>query len=592
MVINLQHYREKVSQMISWGHWFALFNILLVLLVGSRYPFLADWPSSLLGRIYALISLLGHFSFVVFVGYLLVIFPITFVVMSEWILRFIATSLATAWLTLLLVDSEVFSRFHLHLNSIVWVLLSSPNQSELVRNWQWISIYMLLIFFVEMLLSTWIWQKLRSLNRHYFGQPLAVLFICAFLASHLIYIWADANFYRPITMQRANLPLSYPMTARKFLEKHGLLNQQIYNRHLIQHGHPESVAIEYPFSDLRYNDKGSGYNLLMIIVDSLRPQDMHQYMPVLTHFAQTNIQFTNHYSSGYYANTGLFGLFYGISSTYVDNILASRIPSALVNALSTQGYRFVLCASGGFSANLYRQALLTDFSLPISVKQSDKITTEKWQSWLLDQDSKREPWFSYINFSGTALPANSKMPALTNIITRYYNGVQDVDTRISQILDVLKKHSLLNKTVLVITAEHGIQFNNTNKDLCGSGFSQSQLHVPLIIHWPGKSAQIIYKLTGHNDVMRTLMQHLLHVSTAPKDYSQGEDLFTSKRNKNWIATGDSNRLIVTTLTKTLMLDNNGVYHAYDKNGKEIKEERPRLHQLLEVLTDVKRFIVN
>ena len=45
-------------------------------------------------------------------------------------------------------------------------------------------------------------------------------------ASHLIYIWADANFYRPITMQRANLPLSYPMTARKFLEKHGLLDQQ------------------------------------------------------------------------------------------------------------------------------------------------------------------------------------------------------------------------------------------------------------------------------------------------------------------------------------------------------------------------------
>ncbi|MDG4870144.1 DUF3413 domain-containing protein, partial [Guyparkeria sp. 1SP6A2] len=88
--------------------------------------------------------------------------------------------------------------------------------------------------------------KLRSLNRQRFGKPLAVLFISAFFASHLIYIWADANFYRPITMQRANLPLSYPMTARKFLEKHGLLDSQEYERRLVQQGNPEAVAVEYP----------------------------------------------------------------------------------------------------------------------------------------------------------------------------------------------------------------------------------------------------------------------------------------------------------------------------------------------------------
>ena len=37
MVTKPQSYREKVSQMISWGHWFALFNIILSLLLGSRY---------------------------------------------------------------------------------------------------------------------------------------------------------------------------------------------------------------------------------------------------------------------------------------------------------------------------------------------------------------------------------------------------------------------------------------------------------------------------------------------------------------------------------------------------------------------------
>ena len=73
----------------------------------------------LLGRVYAPGHLLGHFSFIVFAGYLLVIFPLTFVVMSQRLLRFISATLATAGLTLLLVDSEVFSHFHLHLHPVV-----------------------------------------------------------------------------------------------------------------------------------------------------------------------------------------------------------------------------------------------------------------------------------------------------------------------------------------------------------------------------------------------------------------------------------------------------------------------------------------
>jgi len=591
MVTNRQHYREKVSQMISWGHWFALFNILLVLGVGSRYPFITDWPSALLGRIYALISLFGHFSFIVFAGYLLVIFPLTFVVMSQRLLRFISATLATAGLTLLLVDSEVLSHFHLHLNPVVWALVVNPDQSELARDWQLLFICVPIIFLVEMLFGSWSWQKLRSLNRQHFGKPLVVLFICAFFTSHLIYIWADANFYRPITMQRANLPLSYPMTARKFLEKHGLLDQQEYERRLMQQGNPEAVAVEYPLSDLTYSDKGSGYNLLMVVVDSLSPQDMAQHMPALAHFAQENIRFSNHYSSGNYANTSLFGLFYGISSTYLDNILAARKSSALVNALGEQGYMFGLFSSDGFTAHLYRQALLTDFSLPAPTKQSDEITTQQWQHWLVNQGSK-EPWFSYLNFSGAALAARGKTRASTEIIQHYRNGVQDVDTQIAQVLSILKQRGLLNKTVVVITAGHGIKFNDAGKEPWGSGFIQPQLHVPLVVHWPGTPAQTISKLTGHNDVMRTLMQRMLHVKTTPKDYSQGEDLFTAQRHNNWIATGDSNQLVITTPTQTLMLDNNGIYRVYDKNDKEIKDEKPHLTLLLQVMTDVKRFIAN
>ncbi|HDJ1440262.1 TPA: DUF3413 domain-containing protein [Serratia rubidaea] len=589
MVTNRQRYREKVSQMISWGHWFALFNILLSLGLGSRYLFVTDWPASLLGRVYAIVSVLGHFSFIVFAIYLLIVFPLTFVVMSQRLLRFISAALATAGLTLLLVDSEVFTRFHLHLNPVVWELVVNPDQSELARDWQLMFICVPVIFLIEMLFGTWSWQKLRSLNRRSFGKPLAALFIVSFFASHLIYIWADANFYRPITMQRANLPLSYPMTARKFLEKHGLLDPQEYERRLVQQGNPEAAAVEYPLNDLSYRDNGSGYNLLMIVVNGIRNQDVAQDMPALTRFAQENVRFTDHYSSGNHADTGLMGLFYGISPTYLDGILASRKPSALINALGAQGYQFGLFSSDGFQAPLYRQALLTDFSLPAPQAQSDAATTQQWQHWLNAQGGSM-PWFSYLNFRG----GDAQDATPDDFIQRYRSGAQDVDTQIAQVLETLKARGMLEKTVVVITAEHGVEFNDSGKERWGAGtsFGPLQLQVPLVVHWPGTPAQTINKMTSHNDVMRTLMQRLLHVKTAANDYSQGEDLFTAQRRHNWVATGDSKQLVITTPEQTIVLENNGSYRSYDKNDREIKDEKPQLALLLQVLTDVKRFIAN
>ena len=136
MVTHRQRYREKVSQMVSWGHWFALFNILLAMVLGSRYLFVADWPTTLAGRVYSYLSVVGHFSFLVFATYLLILFPLTFIVMSQRLMRFLSAILATVGMTLLLIDSEVFTRFHLHLNPIVWELVINPDQNEAARDWQ------------------------------------------------------------------------------------------------------------------------------------------------------------------------------------------------------------------------------------------------------------------------------------------------------------------------------------------------------------------------------------------------------------------------------------------------------------------------
>ncbi|HGT5337257.1 LPS biosynthesis-modulating metalloenzyme YejM [Escherichia coli] len=586
MVTHRQRYREKVSQMVSWGHWFALFNILLSLVIGSRYLFIADWPTTLAGRIYSYVSIIGHFSFLVFATYLLILFPLTFIVSSQRLMRFLSVILATAGMTLLLIDSEVFTRFHLHLNPIVWQLVINPDENEMARDWQLMFISVPVILLLELVFATWSWQKLRSLTRRRrFARPLAAFLFIAFIASHVVYIWADANFYRPITMQRANLPLSYPMTARRFLEKHGLLDAQEYQRRLIEQGNPDAVSVQYPLSELRYRDMGTGQNVLLITVDGLNYSRFEKQMPALAGFAEQNISFTRHMSSGNTTDNGIFGLFYGISPSYMDGILSTRTPAALITALNQQGYQLGLFSSDGFTSPLYRQALLSDFSMPSVRTQSDEQTATQWINWLGRYAQEDNRWFSWVSFNGTNIDDSNQQA----FARKYSRAAGNVDDQINRVLNALRDSGKLDNTVVIITAGRGIPLSEEEETF---DWSHGHLQVPLVIHWPGTPAQRINALTDHTDLMTTLMQRLLHVSTPASEYSQGQDLFNPQRRHYWVTAADNDTLAITTPKKTLVLNNNGKYRTYNLRGERVKDEKPQLSLLLQVLTDEKRFIAN
>lgn len=586
MVTHRQRYREKVSQMVSWGHWFALFNILLSLVIGSRYLFIADWPTTLAGRIYSYVSIIGHFSFLVFATYLLILFPLTFIVGSQRLMRFLSVILATAGMTLLLIDSEVFTRFHLHLNPIVWQLVINPDENEMARDWQLMFISVPVILLLELVFATWSWQKLRSLTRRRrFARPLAAFLFIAFIASHVVYIWADANFYRPITMQRANLPLSYPMTARRFLEKHGLLDAQEYQRRLIEQGNPDAVSVQYPLSELRYRDMGTGQNVLLITVDGLNYSRFEKQMPALAGFAEQNISFTRHMSSGNTTDNGIFGLFYGISPSYMDGILSTRTPAALITALNQQGYQLGLFSSDGFTSPLYRQALLSDFSMPSVRTQSDEQTATQWINWLGRYAQEDNRWFSWVSFNGTNIDDSNQQA----FARKYSRAAGNVDDQINRVLNALRDSGKLDNTVVIITAGRGIPLSEEEETF---DWSHGHLQVPLVIHWPGPPAQRINALTDHTDLMTTLMQRLLHVSTPASEYSQGQDLFNPQRRHYWVTAADNDTLAITTPKKTLVLNNNGKYRTYNLRGERVKDEKPQLSLLLQVLTDEKRFIAN
>ncbi|AMQ89896.1 sulfatase-like hydrolase/transferase [Marinobacter sp. LQ44] len=103
-----------------------------------------------------------------------------------------------------------------------------------------------------------------------------------------------------------------------------------------------------------------------------------------------------------------------------------------------------------------------------------------------------------------------------------------MDNLIGRVLDDLMSRDLLDDTVVMITGDHGQEFNDYGKNYWGHGsnFGDYQLRVPMVVHWPGKPAQRIDYRTENFDIAPTLMGDLLGCqSPDPSHYATGNGLF-------------------------------------------------------------------
>ncbi|WP_318498397.1 DUF3413 domain-containing protein [Photobacterium leiognathi] len=616
MVASGNTYKEKVSQLISWGHWFSFFNIIAAMLLGTRYITHSDWPASLIGQLYLLLSWVGHFGFLVFGIYILIIFPASFLIPSQRLMRLFGVLVATVGLTALLLDTYAYQSVDLHLSPLVWDLLLSGDKTELNARWQYLFVVVPVIFLLELMCSEWVWRKLRKLTRKHVGGPIAFVFGVCFLGSHLIYIWADANLYRPVTMQRSNFPFSYPMTAKTFMEKHGLLDRQEYAKRRAEQGVQNSELVRYPIQKLSFNDQGTGQNLMIIMVDSLRSDMITQtVMPNLSTFADQNLDFIDNYSSSNNDSTGVFGLLYGLPSGYANSIRAEKKSPILLNTLQNRGYRFGLFSGENFELPIYREAIFANTKLATTDSEhpdqvpSDAHAIKDWQHWF-NQQKQGQPWFSFLELTSVQQFKEGEhykprfTPSLgSNAINEegvdstlllknsYRNAAYQIDEMLGRVFTDLKAKGVLNNTIVVIASNHGTEFNETGNNTWGSGsnYSKYQIKVPLIIHWPDHAAQEVTRLTSNLDVVPTVMESLLNVATAPSNYSSGVSLFDQNDNRRWILSGNDDDIVVVQKKQTTVVDKYGNYNVYDNNYQLKDEGKPKLSTLMQVMNELKRF---
>lgn len=113
----------------------------------------------------------------------------------------------------------------------------------------------------------------------------------------------------------------------------------------------------------------------------------------------------------------------------------------------------------------------------------------------------------------------------------YDASVAHVDRSLSRFFDRLESRRILDRTVVVVTSDHGEEFLDHGRLGHGATLYQEQLRVPLIVRVPGVAPAVVREPIHHADLVPTLLQILCR--SAPRQ-SDGRD-----RSRDLVGSGES-----------------------------------------------------
>jgi membrane-anchored protein YejM (alkaline phosphatase superfamily) len=572
----------KRKTLLRWTAWFALANAVVFGLVSLRYfgggvP--ADTP---LAWIYLFSVYIGHHVLITVAPLFLLALPLILVLPRRRVLTVVAVVLFAAMIALMMLDSLLWSQSRFHINALTLKILGW-------QSWVFTAVIFVIALFFQTLLarSVWNWVLAPKPRRGWLIGSFCALMI---LLSQGIHAWADAAYYVPVTGLGQILPVYKGVTAKSTLANWGLVDVKESRERALARRVSKDLdggsgrLLRYPLNPLQCSSD-QPLNLLFIIADSLRGDVVTpELAPNITRFAaQSGMDFRNHFSGGNSSRMGMFSLFYGLPPGYWASFSSLQRPTVLVDELQAQDYQLGLFSS----ASMYRPVVLdrtafanvpdlrivTEPESDPSWKRDQKLTKE-WFDWLAARDPGR-PFFGFLFYDATmgrsvppdyprqVRPASDEHYAVE--FAKYQSAVSFVDDLVGTVLDDLRARGVLDRTVVLISADHGEEFGESGEKLDnhGSGYTRYQLVTPMVLAWPGRQAGVTYQhRTSHYDIVPTLMQDLLGCSNPATDYSVGTNLFEEKP-WDWMVAGSYYNYAVLEPDQVTVTFPNGLYEVRD-----------------------------
>lgn len=599
--------RVRRGKLFRWLGWFAVANALVLGVISLRYFSGYQGAQTALAWLYLVTIYASHYTWLALLPLLAVGIPLILLFPRRGPVAVAGVLLIAVMIALITLDSLLWSESRFHINLLTARILGT-------QSWVFVAVMFLIGLFFEAMLARGAWRWVEARPARKGGWLGAVLAVC-FVVAQFLYMWADAAYYTPITGLAQQLPVHHGITAKGFMVDIGLVDMkqsreaQLAQRMASGMGESGGGSLDYPLEPLQCH-AGRPMNLLVIALDAWRFDMLSEATtPRLWRWWPDHAsRFTRHFSGGNSSRMGMFTLFYGLPPGYFGSFEALQRPAALVEQLQREGYQMALYTA----ADMYRPVALdrTAFASVPNLRitpdhpdapawQRDEDITALWLKFLEQRDPQR-PFFGFLFYDASnAKHYPPDYPGrfepepghpMAEKFAAYESAIHFDDTQVDTVLQDLARRGLADDTVVLITADHGEEFQETGVAYAkhGSGYSHYQLQVPLLLAWPGMQPRTIDYRTSHYDIAPTLLGRLLGCSNAPDTYSSGADLFDGQGWPWLIAASYYNYAVLEPDQITITFPD-GLYEVRDWNYRLV--DKPQFHGdvLQAVMRENRRF---
>ncbi|MEH6421138.1 DUF3413 domain-containing protein [Pseudomonas sp. CGJS7] len=599
---------------LAWLTGFTLSNAAIAIAIAAlNIPF-AHLAEHWKGAIFLTLALPGHF---VFFGALLGLIPLLLGRIGRrmrW-MTVSAVILQAAWICLLVTDAKVFALYRFHLNAMVAnMVFGGAMQDQVVFSgtvWGLIALAVASVLALEIGLA-WLWW--RALDRRPGLNKIVKAWwvaLAVMLFGQAMVAYSDARGDRTVMSQLPYIPWAQPITLKDSLQRFGVESDASASLPGVGEG-----LLNYPRRPLDCQSAPK-LNVVVILLESLRHDALTaQVMPNTWRFAQQSQQYDNHYSSGNATRFGVFGLLYGLPGGYWHPMLAEQRGSALIGQMKKDGYGMHIYGSAPLYSPEFDRTAFSEVREHIVNGPRERKSAERDMAILQDlqrdiaatpkdkrffgfvfMDSPHQPYYLPKGYPPLFQPMSESINPLEfgpdhdplPDYNRYRTAVHYADSLIGKFLEALQASEFADNTVVLITGDHGEEFNDLKQNYWGhnGNFSDYQLRTPFVLHWPGKPAQKFAHATSHEDFVPTVMKHALGCANDTADYSTGRDLFGPAQARRPLLVESWSQRGIRQGELTYLFDNYGAATVMDGNYRPLpkaKVDPAAVSQSWEMLT--------
>lgn len=620
------------QSLLLWGLWFSLGNAILFWLIGLHYfPIFSQnlailsEHNKVIATGFTVVAYLSQLALLAFIPSLITLPLIIFFPVKKLVFSFSIVIASTAAL-LLILDTITYSLYRFHLNGIMSEVilggLLEKNFSFSLTEYIYFFALTAGLVIIEYWYATKLCQIVTARPKWLSWGKWAVfsLTFCAYLAYSIMIFSLDNKFINKILMDATRfLPLYHTLLGKLGFSNTGIIL-------LKNKGQSYVVPLPQPNSPLHYPLHASAtltknpMNIVIIVIDAWRFDMLNaEVTPHLFNFANKAWTFKQHFSGGNATAPGIFSIFYSMPSTYWAAMEAQHRGPVLIDELLKYQYQMGIFSSASlklpdFSQTVFRAIRPLQLHTPgKTAYERDTAITQQFLHFLFYAHQQKKPFFSFVFYDAAHaycdFDQNIKpfQPAikhcerflLTNssdpkpYLNRYKNALRLVDEQIQQIIGALESKHLLSNTIVIITGDHGEEFNDNHLGYWGhaSNFTHYQVQTPLIIHWPNSNAQTFTHRTSHFDIVPTLMKQLFTYPYATTDYSMGIHLL-DKRLRPYLIVGSYTDFSILEFDQITTITPDGQFKVELINGRSDLYAKLDNQNLQNVFKDLSRFYEN